>query len=74
MLNTKTTKTPSEPRCVLIETQIGKIPRSKTHRVGGVVQPKCLRALFVADPPAEDVLCVSHHLRLGDLALEGLIR
>jgi hypothetical protein len=47
-------------------------PDWKNTKVGGVVQPKCLRALFVADPPAEDVLRVSHHLRLGDLALEGL--
>jgi hypothetical protein len=29
----------SEPRRVLTETQIGKIPRSKTHRVEGVVHP-----------------------------------
>jgi hypothetical protein len=40
-----------------------------TYRVGGVVHPQCLEALPVADPPAEDVLRASHHLRLGDLAL-----
>jgi hypothetical protein len=32
-------QTPSEPRRVLTETQIGKISWSKTHRVGGVVHP-----------------------------------
>jgi hypothetical protein len=31
--------TPSEPRRVLTETQIGKTSRSRTHRVGGAVHP-----------------------------------
>jgi hypothetical protein len=46
-----------------------KTLRSKTHRVGGAVHPQCLGELPVADPPTEDVLRASHHLRLGDLAL-----
>jgi hypothetical protein len=40
-----------------------------TFWVGGAVHPQCLGALSVADPPAEDVLRASHHLRLGDLVL-----
>jgi hypothetical protein len=43
--------------------------RSKTYWVGRAVYPQRLRALLVADPPADDVLRASYHLRLGDLAL-----
>jgi hypothetical protein len=39
VLKTQTSETLSEPRRVLTETQIGKISRSKTHRVGGAVHP-----------------------------------
>jgi hypothetical protein len=41
----------------------------KTYRVGGIVYPKCLGALPVANLPVEDALPTSRHLRLGDLAL-----